>query len=369
MPPPIPYTSEILSALEDLKDHQTGSTASSIVRRIADQWRGGGGRRGWRGGTSTNPPHDARPPLCMASFMTSLKSLVRDGTLVRVGGCGSNYKVSDAVLRRRARDLEARADERMGSTTAATGGGGTTTTVVAHDYRALQSSTAAMTTATAVVPREVLDGNNNNYDDGCDNDRRRKRHYHPREEPPRELPKRRTFHSKIRMGDAETISAVVSSSSSSPAFGETTRKITARRLRRRVGHYDDDDGGMDTDDDNDRAAAVVKIVPRRVSPRRMYVSRREDGSRVALVYCRKKKINDAHRRPSWHHRLSYMLASHAYYIPPFLVFFSPIFDCFRYWYRAEGIKDIELAMMRDGGACARTGMRVGVGVGDWIWGK
>ena len=216
-------------------------------------------------------PDDASP-LCMSSFMTSLKSLVRDGTLTRVGGCGSNYRLSDSMLKERARTIETRCEERMGSSLTGDGGGGTDGR---RRQRTLRSSTATTATPTAAVifQREVL-GGNDNYDTSV-NDvgriRYRQRRDHPREEPPRELPRRRATHVKNRMGEAETVSAVVTSSTASDA----TRRIMSRRFRRRSRRDGDGDGGdddgMETDDDDDHAGVVVRIVPRRVSPRRMYV--------------------------------------------------------------------------------------------------
>ena len=106
----MPYRSAILAALEDLKDHQTGTPASSIRRRMLD-----------RAAADDGDDAAAAASWSDASFRTSLKSLARDGTLVRVGGGGSNYKFSDARLREMARGLEARAEKRMEATT---GGGG-----------------------------------------------------------------------------------------------------------------------------------------------------------------------------------------------------------------------------------------------------
>jgi hypothetical protein len=215
----MPYRSAILAALEDLKDHQTGTPASSVRRRMLD-----------RAAADDGDDAAAAASWSDASFRTSLKSLARDGTLVRVGGGGSNYKFSDARLREMARGLEARAEKRMEATT---GGGGR------HLADAAAAASVPPAAAPAAAPRDVaavvVD---------CDGGRRHRRRQHPREEPPKGSPKRKTFRAKITMADmGDTISAVVPPPR--------------------------DDTMMETDDD--RGAAVAKIVPRRVSPRRMYV--------------------------------------------------------------------------------------------------
>ncbi|KAL3780391.1 hypothetical protein ACHAW5_006465 [Stephanodiscus triporus] len=226
----MPYRSAILAALEDLKDHQTGSPASSIRRRMLDRASAAvasSSSKARTGNTNNAAVVDSdvddavEAAWSTSSFRRSLNSLVRDGTLVRVGGGGSNYKLSDKRLMERARGLEAIAEERMEAT--------------AEDFRTSAAAMAAM----AAAPCEAVPGGN--VHDGGN-----LRHRHPREEPPKELPKRRTFHSKIKMGDADTVSAVV-------APGEGTRMARRR-----------DDDGMDTDDDRtDHHRAFVKIVPRR----------------------------------------------------------------------------------------------------------
>jgi len=147
----MPYRSAILAALEDLKDHQTGSPASSIRRRMLD----------------------------------------RAAAVAKSKAAASVALVPPAV-----------------------------------------APAAPCDVAGGIF---VVD-----YEDG----RRHRRQQYPREEPPKGLPKRKTFRAKITMADmGDTISAVVPPPR--------------------------DDTMMETDDD--RGAAVVKIVPRRVSPRRMYV--------------------------------------------------------------------------------------------------
>jgi hypothetical protein len=356
--PLMSYRSAILSALEDLKDHQTGSTASSILRRIAEaresQSPGGGvaastgasasvaahhvatsrrgratGRRG--GGLVSNvddydrddadddtsdddrvdgaiPDDDApSPPFCMSSFMTSLKSLVRDGTLIRIGGCGSNYGLSDATLWERARTIESRVEERMGRPTTAGGimEGNDGRRHLRRSLRSYAIATPTMTTTMIATPpaapdvdvalrREIREGGNVDdveVDDvvGGRGRHRHPRRDHPREEPPKAPPKRRTAHVKNKIDEAGTVSAVVMTSSRRTASDATTttptttttttttrrrrRGIASRRLRRGGGDRGDgrdDDDGMETDDDtNNLRGVVVRIVPRRVSPRRM----------------------------------------------------------------------------------------------------
>lgn len=95
----MPYRSAILAAIEDLKDHQTGSPASSLRRRIKE--------------------HDPSFAAAVASsddattwnetlFQSTLRSLVSKGTLVQING--ANYKFADAHLKARAAEFRARAD-------------------------------------------------------------------------------------------------------------------------------------------------------------------------------------------------------------------------------------------------------------------
>ena len=95
----MPYRAAILSAIEGLRDHETGSPSSSIRHYIKE--------------------HDTIFATAVASsdddtkwnetlFLSTLKSLVSSGTLVHING--TNYKFSDKYLTKRADKLRARAE-------------------------------------------------------------------------------------------------------------------------------------------------------------------------------------------------------------------------------------------------------------------
>lgn len=146
----MPYRSAILSAVEDLKDHQTGSSASSIRRHIKE--------------------HDTVFADAMAAsdddttwnetlFQTTLKSLVSKGVLCQVNG--SNYKFTDSHLERRAGALRERAES------------------IEERQRAARAEAAAHRAAGAA-----------------------------REDPPKDSPKRKTVHAKVKMNEARVITVV-----------------------------------------------------------------------------------------------------------------------------------------------------------------
>lgn len=199
----MPYRSAILAAVEDLKDHQTGSPASSIRRRIKDHDA--------VFAAAVADDADDRTTWNETLFQTTLKSLVATNVLVQVNG--SNYKYSDDRLRRRAEDLRARVrqagsieEERKGRTRAHRGVGAS-------------SSPCA------------------------------------REEPPKDLPKRKTVHAKVKLNEG--------------------RIITVLNAQEAKGRKDEDE--METDDEDgireevlsDRAKRGVKIIPRKVGAKKM----------------------------------------------------------------------------------------------------
>eukprot|EP00581_Thalassiosira_minuscula_P017795 CAMPEP_0183723356 /NCGR_PEP_ID=MMETSP0737-20130205/14948_1 /TAXON_ID=385413 /ORGANISM="Thalassiosira miniscula, Strain CCMP1093" /LENGTH=197 /DNA_ID=CAMNT_0025953617 /DNA_START=251 /DNA_END=844 /DNA_ORIENTATION=+ len=162
----MPYRSAILSAVEDLKDHQTGSPASAIRGRIKEYDP--------VFASALDDSEDDTVAWNETLFQTTLKSLVTKGTLVQING--SNYKFSDEELRARAEGLRARAesmeDQRRRAATATavvgvSGGGG----------GGAQSSMVIML-------------------------------QHPREEPPKGLPKKKTVHAKVKLNEGKIITVV-----------------------------------------------------------------------------------------------------------------------------------------------------------------
>jgi hypothetical protein len=92
----MPYRSAILTAIESLRDLETGSPATSIRRHIQDS-------------SSLESDDDNLPSKWNENlFQETLKSLVRQGEILQVNG--TNYKFTDGYLARRAETLRARAD-------------------------------------------------------------------------------------------------------------------------------------------------------------------------------------------------------------------------------------------------------------------
>lgn len=141
----MPYRSAILAAIDSLKDHQTGSPASAIRRRIKE--------------------HDAVFAAAIASseddtvwnealFQTTLKSLVAKKILLHFNG--TNYKFSDDYLKNREQLLRDRAES-------------------IEEAKHIAAATHSM---------------------------------HPREEPPKELPKKKTVHAKVKINEGPIITVV-----------------------------------------------------------------------------------------------------------------------------------------------------------------
>lgn len=92
----MPYRAAILTAIEKLRDIETGSPASSIRRHIQDN-------------ASIESDDDHSPSKWKENlFQETLKSLVRQGEIRQVSG--TNYKFTDSYLSKRAETLRARAD-------------------------------------------------------------------------------------------------------------------------------------------------------------------------------------------------------------------------------------------------------------------
>ena len=84
----MPYRAAILAAIESLRDLETGSEASSIRKHIQEQ--------------------DSLFKWNENLFQETLKSLIRQEEILQVNG--TNYKFTDAYLKKRAEALRARAD-------------------------------------------------------------------------------------------------------------------------------------------------------------------------------------------------------------------------------------------------------------------
>lgn len=183
----MPYRSAILSAIEDLKAHETGSPASAIRSRIKEH------------DTEYSSDDDDTTAWNETLFQTTLKSLVAKGTLTHINGV--NYKFSDDYLRRRAQGLRARAESM-------------------EEHRR----------AAAAV--------------------------HPREEPPKDLPKKKTVHAKVKLNEGKIITVV--------------NPEGKRRGEEKMDTDEEDEILMDKN--NEQHKKHVKIIPRKVGAKKMYVA-------------------------------------------------------------------------------------------------
>ncbi|KAL7533429.1 hypothetical protein ACHAXR_005232 [Thalassiosira sp. AJA248-18] len=192
----MPYRSAILSAIEDLKDHQTGSPAASIRRRINEHDT-------VFSAAITNSDDDTTWNETL--FQTTLKSLVTKGVLSHVNG--TNYKFSDDHLKRRAEELRARAES-------------------------MEERQHAM----AATHR-----------------------LNPREEPPKELPKKKTVHAKVKMNEGKIITVVNAEGGKKQHDGDDME----------TGDEEVNEVLMDGKNDHKKH---VKIIPRKVGAKKMYVA-------------------------------------------------------------------------------------------------
>ncbi|KAL7519888.1 hypothetical protein ACHAWX_004642 [Stephanocyclus meneghinianus] len=92
----MPYRAAILSAIENLRDVETGSPANSIRRYIQDT------------ASEEDSGDHTHSKWNENLFQETLKSLVRQGEILHVNG--TNYKFTNGYLARRAETLRARAD-------------------------------------------------------------------------------------------------------------------------------------------------------------------------------------------------------------------------------------------------------------------
>jgi len=94
----MPYKAAILSAIDELKDHQTGSTQTSIRRHIKEH------DTTFASAIAKSSDHEWNETL----FLSTLKSLVHTGTLVHING--TNYKYSDEYLNKRTECIKSRSE-------------------------------------------------------------------------------------------------------------------------------------------------------------------------------------------------------------------------------------------------------------------
>ena len=94
----MPYKAAIVSAIDELKDHQTGSTQTSIRRHIKEH------DKTFASAIAKSSDHEWNETL----FLSTLKSLVHTGTLVHING--TNYKYSDEYLNKRTERIKSRSE-------------------------------------------------------------------------------------------------------------------------------------------------------------------------------------------------------------------------------------------------------------------
>jgi len=204
----MPYRSAILAAIEDLKDYQTGSPISSIKRHIQTHKN------------HIDPVDDDDDPTWNETlFQSTVKSLLEQGEIVHVSG--SNYKLSEKCLKKRTELLRARAEAELEQKSS-------------HNRHHHSCNISA-----GVAAAESGEGCHNQ----C--------HYHLGEEPPKESPKKKTLHAKVKIGDSKIITVL------NPNGGKHGKK------------HDEED--MDTENEGDAIEVEgiehkkhVKIIPRKV---------------------------------------------------------------------------------------------------------
>jgi len=137
----MPYKAAILSAIDELKDHQTGSTQTSIRRHIKEHDTTFASAI-----AKQSSDHEWNETL----FLSTLKSLVHTGTLLHING--TNYKYSDEYLNKRTESIKSRS--------------------------------------------ESIEEQNQHHEQ------------HIREEPPKEIPKKKTVHAKVKINQGKVITVV-----------------------------------------------------------------------------------------------------------------------------------------------------------------
>jgi hypothetical protein len=176
------YKSAILAAIEELKDHETGSPAAAI-RRCMQETSNNFWFTAAQDDTTITPAaanSGVGGSWNEALFQTTLKSLLSKDILIQVNG--SNYKFTEGYLKRRAERLRAQIDSIEEER---------------HHHRQQQqqqhhhsSSLSSATAAAASLPsisNPLL---------------------HPREEPPKDSPKKKTVHAKVKINEGKIITVV-----------------------------------------------------------------------------------------------------------------------------------------------------------------
>lgn len=188
----MPYRAAILSAIEKLKDDPLVGSPSSSIRHHIQQHDKTFATTALAANSSGS---DDDVGWNETLYQTTLKSLITKNTLLK--NSNGNYMYSDEYMQRRTRGLRTRAES------------------IEEAIQQAQSQ-----------------------------------HQHSREEPPKEIPKKKTFHAKVKINEGKVITVV-----------NPEKK-----------HAGDDE--MDTDDGMSSESSGsnkkhVKIIPRRVCPKKM----------------------------------------------------------------------------------------------------
>lgn len=194
----MPYRAAILSAIEKLKDDPLVGSPSSSIRHHIQQHDKTFATTALAANSSGSD--DTITKWNETLYQTTLKSLITKKTLLK--NSNGNYMYSDEYMQRRTRGLRTRAESIEDAI---------------HQHATAQHQ-----------------------------------HSHPREEPPKEIPKKKTFHAKVKINEGKVITAVVNPESKK--------------------HGGDDE--MDTDDGMSSESSGsnkkhVKIIPRRVCRKKM----------------------------------------------------------------------------------------------------
>ena len=276
----MPYKSGILAAIDELKDHETGSPAAAIRRCMQDRQ----GETAAAAAAATNqsrvlPVSSETTSMDEISqqddnynvntgianmnttttasssstgdgsgsiagpaaawnethFQTTLKSLLTKNILVQVNG--SNYKYSDAYLKKRADRLR----EKMDSIEEEE-----------HHRRLHHADTATLSSSQALYPRE---------------------------EPPKESPKKKSLHAKVKITEGRIITVVNPPSVSSQhhhhnADNEMDTEDDAVMNTTPTNHINISTMVLDATTATAKKQPQIKIIPRKVvgGTKKMYVS-------------------------------------------------------------------------------------------------
>jgi hypothetical protein len=291
----MPYKSAILAAIDELKDHETGSPAAAIRRCMQDRQ----GETAAAAAAATNQPRvlpvssettsmdeiaqqddnynvntgianmnttttasssstgDGSGSIAGPAawnethFQTTLKSLLTKNILVQVNG--SNYKYSDAYLKKRADRLREKMDSieeeehhrRLHHHQHHQ---------AHHHHTSLSSSAADIATSSSQA-------------------------LYPREEPPKESPKKKSLHAKVKITEGKIITVVNPPSVSSQhphhnADSEMDTEDDAVMNTTPTNHINISTMVLDATTATAKKQPHIKIIPRKVvgGTKKMYVS-------------------------------------------------------------------------------------------------